>query len=88
MNKRHEPISSQEGKKVRKEVKRGLTGTTTIAVKPGKKVAKPKNPSTRQRGPVGATPACTTKEGSRWAEVLRKQTEENELRMKVHSQKQ
>lgn len=83
MNRRKEALSSDTAKKVRKNVKKGLQQTEDLTLH-GEKIATPKKTSTR-KAPSDLTPSHTKTEGNRWTEVLRKQTEENERRIRSHN---
>lgn len=86
MNKRKEHISSHQERKIQKAVKEGVSKATTIAPKTPKKTAAARKSPSKRRENTELTPSHTTRESGRWAEVLRKQTEENEQRMQKHLQ--
>ena len=86
MNRRHEPVSSRTAKKVHKEVKSGQQQPSQIPSAEKKTASPSKKPSAR-KAPTNLTQSHANTEGGRWAEVLRKQTAENELRMRNHELK-
>ncbi len=96
MNKRHENLSAQANKQNIKEVRISLNSETieaksSIASKSccekescGKKTSKRTSPNDSLSG---SSPSHPHKEGSRWNDMLQKQTTENNLRMNKQADK-
>lgn len=96
MNRRHEPLSCQMQKKSKKAVREGIKEETPaekslesaevqeIVDLKGKKTSKRTNLSGRAND---STPNHALKEGNRWVNMLQKQTEENNLRLRQHQDK-
>ncbi len=96
MNRRHESLSAQANKQNIKEIKSSIDRDTvslkaesqTITTKAPslKRVSTSKRTSPKEKI-VNTTPSHPHKEGSRWAEMLQRQTTENNLRMTKQADK-
>ncbi len=96
MNRRHENVSCQTNKKNKKAVKNGLEKETPAKKveekikcapckeSPHKKTSKRTSPSENIEG---SPPSSPNKEGQKWGEMLKKQTEENNRRINLQENK-
>ncbi len=96
MNRRHESLSAQANKQNLKEIKSSIgqdtvnlkakIETTTTKAPSLKRVSTSKRTSPKEKI-VNTTPSHPHKEGNRWAEMLQRQTTENNLRMTKQADK-
>jgi len=84
MNRCKQPSTAKATKRKEKEVHVAMCQATTLPSQRSPITSRHKNPSKRTKEIREATPAHAKQEGSRWAEVLRKQTEENTARMSLN----
>jgi hypothetical protein len=96
MNRRHENMSCQANKKNTKAVKDGLEHETPLKKSKSCKKSEPpcesKHKKTSKRSSPkdkieDSTPSHPQKEGNRWGDMLKKQTEENNRRIKQQENK-
>lgn len=81
MNKKHEGLSSQANKKVKKEVRKGMREATSMEqTEPSTLIIAKKrtNSATKEQE---ESPQHVKVEGSRWVNMLRKQSAENHIRI-------
>jgi hypothetical protein len=96
MNRRHENLSCQANKKNIKNVKEGVLHETPITEKSScKKCAPPKETkhkkTAKRTSPKdkieGSAPSHPNKEGERWSDMLKRQTEDNNRRLRIQENK-